>query len=394
MSAIPSAVPEGRTVQGTAFAHLEFVLTGIVMTLLGPLLPSLSARWLLNDTQAGYLFTTQFAASIGGMVIASFLISRRGYRVAMIAGVILMAAGVALLAGAGWILGFASICIYGVGFGVASAAVNLFVAFANPAQPAAALNLVNSSWGAGAMGCPLLVATALRWGRLSFLLYALALALAALAFALSRVHFVTERGTEAVKPGAATPRAPEVWWLAIVGVMFFTYVGTENSVGGWVAAYARRIDPAARVLGTMVPSFFWGALLLGRVLAPLVLRRVRDTRVAAAGLALASLGIIGLLTAKSVPWVAGGAAVVGAGLASVYPIKVSLLPRWFGSYADRLGGLIFSMGSLGGAALPWVVGAVSTQSGSLRTGFVVPLFGTLLMLTFYSANFLPRREPA
>ncbi len=33
--------------------------------------------------------------------------------------------------------------------------------------------------------------------------------------------------------------------------------------------------------------------------------------------------------------------------------------------------------------MPLMVGTVSTFSGSLRFGFLVPLFGTILMLGFY-----------
>jgi fucose permease len=42
---------------------------------------------------------------------------------------------------------------------------------------------------------------------------------------------------------------------------------------------------------------------------------------------------------------------------------------------------------LGGAVLPWVVGMVSTHSGSLRLGFFVPLTGVSAMLAFYAVSF-------
>jgi fucose permease len=45
-----------------------------------------------------------------------------------------------------------------------------------------------------------------------------------------------------------------------------------------------------------------------------------------------------------------------------------------------LGGVVFSMASFGGSALPWVVGLLSTQAGSLRVGLLVPLAGCCIML--------------
>jgi fucose permease len=151
-----------------------------------------------------------------------------------------------------------------------------------------------------------------------------------------------------------------------------------------VASYARRID--AHALWAITPSFFWGALLLGRFSAPLALRHIRETRLATAGVALAAVGILTLIAAKGMPVIMIGAAITGLGLSSVFPISVSLLTSWFGDVAPRISGLIFSCGNFGGAVLPWAVGALSTHFGSLRVGFTVPLVGALSMVVFYLSH--------
>src|SRR3989442_1650438 len=56
--------PPIRTASGTLLVHAAFVLTGVMTTLLGPMLPVFSARWSLSDSQAGYLFTAHFAALV------------------------------------------------------------------------------------------------------------------------------------------------------------------------------------------------------------------------------------------------------------------------------------------------------------------------------------------
>jgi MFS family permease len=89
-----------------------------------------------------------------------------------------------------------------------------------------------------------------------------------------------------------------------------------------------------------------------------------------------------LLVAKAIAIIIIGASLAGLGLASVFPINVSLLSHWFGETATRVSGTIFSIGNLGGAVIPWLVGLISTHLG-LRFGFVVPLLGSMGMLTFY-----------
>jgi fucose permease len=364
--------------------HLDFVLTGVVMTLLGPMLPVLTRRWLLDDTQAGYLFIAQWTTSIAGMLASGTLVERHGYRRTLIAGLIPMAAGMATLARANWWLGLVSVCALGAGAGITTPAANLLIADANPNKRAAALNLLNSSWGVGAMGCPFLVAAMQRSLNTALFLYSVAIALVVLAFVLASARFPFDLGPRVGRlAGREAGYSPHRVLVAAVCILFFIYVGTETSVGGWIASYARRIDPRAASFWAVTPSFFWGAMLLGRATAPLGLRQMRAVSMATAGVSLALVGIILLLFARTMSPLVLGASLAGLGLSSVYPISVSLLTQWFGRAAVRVSGAIFAIGNLGGAVLPWLVGLLSTRSGSLRLGFVVPLVGAMSMLVFY-----------
>src|SRR6266481_9904000 len=91
----------------TAVAFITFIPTGIVNVLIGPLLPSLSARSSLNDTQAGTLFTAQFLASTVGVVFSGILVPRFGYRAVMVLGLTCMAMGVSTLMAGSWMFGLA-----------------------------------------------------------------------------------------------------------------------------------------------------------------------------------------------------------------------------------------------------------------------------------------------
>src|SRR5436309_2519798 len=368
---------------GTTLIHVGFVLTGVMTTLLGPTLPILSARWSLNDAQAGYLFTSQFASSIIGVSISSWLIQRRGYRLTLLLGMVLMGIGAGSLAAANWGVGLTSVGVYGAGYGVASATSNLLISELNPTRRAAALNLLNFSWGIGAVGCPFLVAILQRANRMTVFWYGMALLLALEALCLALIRLPTLR-SETRRPG--TSRIWKTRLFPILGALFFVYVGTETSVGGWIASYARRIDVGPGTFWVMTPSFFWGALLVGRATAPLLLRRTRETNLASAGLVLSCLGIALLLVAHTMSPIVIGAMLAGLGLSSVFPINISLISRWFGDEGVRFGGVMFALAGLGGATLPWLVGLFSAQTGNLKAGLVVPFLGSTTMLVLYLAN--------
>src|SRR2546429_5489126 len=71
---------------------------------------------------------------------------------------------------------------------------------------------------------------------------------------------------------------------------------------------------------------------------------------------------------------------LGLGCASVYPIFIAWLSRWYGAAAKKIGGILFALASLGGSAGPGLIGAVSKYSGSLRIGLLVPLAGAIILI--------------
>jgi fucose permease len=95
---------------------------------------------------------------------------------------------------------------------------------------------------------------------------------------------------------------------------------------------------------------------------------------------LSALGTTCLLLASSRSQVIVGVVAAGLGLASVYPIFISWLSKWYGERARRLGGVMFSVAALGGATMPWTVGFISQRAHSLRVGLLVPLCGCVAMI--------------
>src|ERR1043166_632377 len=112
----------GSPSTATLLVHVNFLLTGIVMTFLGPMLPYLSARWAINDALAGRLFLVQFVSSMAGMFSSSPLVERCGYRKTFVLGLVLMSTGTALLASAPYWLGVVAVGVLGMGHGITTPA--------------------------------------------------------------------------------------------------------------------------------------------------------------------------------------------------------------------------------------------------------------------------------
>jgi fucose permease len=379
------------TTRGTVLLHLNFLLTGIVMTFLGPMLPILASRWGMSDAVSGRLYLTQFISSMFGMLSSAPVVRMRGYRFTFIVGLILMAGGVALLASGTFLQGIIAVAILGFGHGITTPAGNLRTADINPRGSASALNVINAVWGFGAMSSPLLLKATAH--RPSYFLYGTAAALSTLLAIHLLVRFVPDAHSKEHDPNDAAIKTWQPGMLSIICALFFIYVGAETSFGGWVATYAHRIGPESKIWA-LAPSFFYGALLAGRALAPLALTRLRETTVAQIGLTFALLGGIALVSAHNIALIIAGSFLAGVGLASIFPISVSLFPRWFAESSRQASGAVFASGNLGGAILPWIVGVVSTYSGSLRLALFVPLVSVAAMLAFYVMNSSLRSQAA
>jgi FHS family glucose/mannose:H+ symporter-like MFS transporter len=364
--------------------HGGFIMTGIMTTLLGPILPALSVKWSLSDEQVGTFFLAQFLAGLGGIAVSSILVARDAFQVALVAGYLMMAIGACLLQLGTWVTGVVAVALYGLGLGMTIPTTNLFVATLNRSRPAASLNLVNLSWGIGAVACPFMILlfqrthaeNAMGW-TFSAVLLAFALSFGSIAFSANMRELSDSDREFNVCFSIIKDRR-----VAIFGALFFLYVGTENAVGGWIGVYASRIA-GIRGIGVITPALFWCALLLGRGMAPRLLRSMDEIRLSRVGIMVTVVGTAIILSARDLTVLFLGVCLAGGGLSAVYPNTIALLARRLRGSTKLVGGPMFALASLGGASLPWLVGFMATHFRNLRAGLVVPLLGTSLMFLLY-----------
>jgi MFS transporter, FHS family, glucose/mannose:H+ symporter len=380
MDGIPTRpVSPPISLSASVVMHGGIVVAGIVTTLLGPILPILIARWSLSDERAGLFFTAQFCGSMLGVASIGPLI-QRGYRRTFVCGFALIAAGVAGLNLGNTLASLAAAAVFGCGLGQVLSAANLWVAEVAKDRRLAALSILNLMWGIGAIASSPLVMLAQRHGATSGLLYAIAVSSALTGVILARMHLEpgTARGEEEqVRPRLSSISLRSTLSLAL---LFFLYVGSENSVAGWVAALTKRMSTGSGELWALTPMFFWGGVLTGRALVPLLPMRRTERRLLASSLTLAFAGVFLLLRARTFAGVAICVTVSGLGFAAIYPVLISWLVKAFGERSRRLGAIMFALAAMGGATMPWFVGLTSTATGSLRAGLLIPLAGCGLMI--------------
>lgn len=380
-----------------------FVGNGVFTVILGPTLPALSAQWSLTNSQAGFFFTGQFLGSLLGVGAYSLLARRFGFRAALILGYALMGIGVAFLGAPSYRLAIFGIATAGFGYGLVTPASNLAVATGEPASRAALLNLLNFTWGIGAVSCPFLVGLAEHRHHLHFFFGGLTAAL--VLFALSFVIIEVPPAVSAAGSPGQHLRAPQTrterkqraslsrklgTTLAIFIPLFFLYVGVETSFSGWVSSMAQEMSGLRGSLAALMPSFFLGTLVLGRASAAAILHVLTEKTVVLTGLALSFAGSLLWIGAHDTVVLAIGAALGGAGCSTIFPILVAWLTKFIDDSAAGWRSVAFAAASFGGAVLPKLVGVVATRFGGLRAGFPLVSLSIAVMILL---TVLLHREP-
>ena len=357
-----------------------FVLSGIATTIVGPMLPIFIRRWSLDDGQAGLFPSIQFLAALGGTLASSAVAAWWGYRPALVMGYALMGGGLASLNADTHAVALTATAAFGLGYGLITPGTNLFVAELGGAKSASLLNQLNFAWGAGAMICSPLIALALRRNGLGILLSGTAVFGGVLVMGLLFVSFGVQKHGNDVNTAGVASAAIGLGVTIALAAMFFIYVAMENGIGIWSAEYAKRLANGITGMTTLAPMFFYAGLTSGRAAAPLFLRHLPERKIVLGALSLAATATALLIASRSLPVATVAVFLAGLGCASVYPIFIAWLSRWYGPAAKKIGGILFALASLGGSAGPGLIGAVSKYSGSLRVGLLVPLAGAIILI--------------
>jgi fucose permease len=374
---------KGNAAQNLIFLLLcgGFVVNGIVITFVGPMLPVLKAKWGLDDSRAGLFSLVQFSASLTGVLLSSALVSAKGFKPAITMGLAMLGIGFALLNAPTFALALVACCIYGLGYGLATPGTNLWVGESYGERRSTALNIMNLAWGAGAIFSSPLAMFTVRTAHVSLLLYIVGGTCVLLAVALLPMPF-GEPPHENESPASAGVNSKKagIGIAVMLGILFFVYVGTENGLSYWAADHARRAATWSSNTFTLAPMFFFAGLLGGRGAAAVILLRLKEVFVGVGGILIAAAGIAVFLAARSPMVLFGGALFAGLGLASLYPIYIAWLSKWFGARARKVGGVMFALAAGGASTMPTLVGVVSRYASSLRVGLLVPLAGCAVML--------------
>src|SRR5215472_11959533 len=352
---------------------------GTVASLLGTLLPSLSARFHLSPEHNGYIAAVQAIGVALATLIAGPLMDSKGTKATLLGGLALMLSSLlGLLATTGWSTLIVAIFVLGVGSGTVIVAANHLAGQVDEKRRASAVNLANTFFGLGGLATPFIAGNLLSGNPIRLAYLVAALTAGALLMILS-AHIPT-RPSEAFHISQLAKIEPKSLLLLLCLVSFF-YVGCEIAFWNWLPKYLISRGNDARTALNILGFGFACGMIAGRLLALPLLRRLSPAGVCVlAGTAMASttfatVHVAGSIVALITVFLSGVA------MGPVFPSALGITSDSFPRMTGTCIGLVITAGWCGAAISSWIIGSIAGSDPS-RLGLalsVVPLFSALIV---------------
>jgi len=359
-----------RSLMSSACAGI-FVF-GIVMAILGAILPSLFSRIQFNKSEAGNLFFYMNLAMLAMSVFFGPIVDRFGYKIFLALSSLLVALSLVLfnVASTYSFLILAAVLL-GFGGGGLNGGSNALTSDLYPERRSAALNLLGIFFGFGALAIPFLIGTLLGTiGLTTILIIASLLSLIPFVLFLAlRFPLAKQAQGFPLRQAAKVVGHPLVW---LCGFLLFFESGNEFTVGGWTSTYLNEYFHLTPTVASFVLAGYWAAIMIGRLIIIRLVRVVKNEILILGSAILALIAAVIMAASPSGALAGFGAVLIGLGFAAIYPTTLAIVGEAFPALSGTAFSVIFVIGLAGGMTAPWLTGKVAMAS-SLRQGFFIPV---------------------
>lgn len=400
---VDSATRTNNRVALFSVAVLYFML-GFITCLNDTLVPYFKKGFDLSYMRSSLVQFYFFAVYGIFSIPAGRIIERIGYQKGIVCGFVLAAVGCTLFYPAAlmheYYLFLAALFIVAVGIVFMQVAANPYIVVLGPADTASArLNLVQSVGSVGTIVAPLFGAAIILPGMTSagssdavkFPYLGIAMLLVLTGVWISRLSLPVVRAeaddTEQQKNSAdrheSFPRSVFGFRnlnLGALGIFFF--LGIEIAIASFLTNYIADSLTISEGEANRYVAFYWGGMLVGRLLGVLALKVIRPHRmlvlnaVIAMGLILLSVSSYGTLAVWSL-------IAVGLFNSVVFAIIFSLAVSGLGKHMTKASGILST--AISGGAFVVVVQGWLIDTSSWATAFLIPVI-CYFYIIFYGIN--------
>ncbi|KIL34546.1 MFS transporter [Cohnella kolymensis] len=366
---------------------IAYLVVGLGQLVVGTVMEPMVKAYGVQYGDGGQLVMHQFLGGLIGVLLAPWLVRRVGKKPLLLTALAVMAIAEAVYTFQppwGWMLTAAPFA--GFGFGTTEAVVGSFVIGAAAGNANVAMSRIEVFFGVGALLMPFAGAALISNGYwvAAFALVGVLTVITLVVWLVMWPEMLDRPGAHAADEAAlSAPRQARsrVAMILIASAAFFTmYVGFEMSFIHYLPSLLVENNGLTESAAALSLSIFWGAMVLGRLVAGHAADRwggaayLLATCIAAAVLfmlmgGLESVGALFVLT-------------FGAGLAmsGMFAVALVFANRAAPGMTEKTTSLLMAFGGIGGALLPRLTGWYLDENGAAATRWLFAGFAVVMLL--------------
>ena len=376
-----------------------YMSLGLVLIMLGAILPDLKADYALSYQVGGALLSVQSVGYVLAGLLAGYLPLLLGIKVSYILIQLSVTLGFIMLLISGnpvWLL--IAMLLIGVGKGGITNYNNLLMNIYSEGN-AGPLNILHACFAAGAVIAPLIALAVSGW-RMAVIIGCVC-CVASLVFLVlagfSDADLENADSADAAAAGKEEGRKKKVdygflkeklFWVTVL-ICFF-YQAVEASFMGWMTSFLIDTGVMEASLAQFTTSVLWLALMAGRLLCSVAARKFRPLHMILALTLITTVFMILLLLNRSPAGLIIATAGIGLGMSGMFGTSVSNAGDIFSRYPVCMGFFVF-LASMGAIVAPAIIGVVANKAG-MHTGMSTLLVFAACMVAAAVVNLLMQRR--
>ena len=378
-----------------------YMSLGLVLIMLGSILPEMKSDYALSYQVGGALLSVQSVGYVLAGLLAGYLPFVLGIKISFILIQLSVTLGFVMLLVSGnpvWLL--AAMFLIGIGKGGITNYNNLLMNIYSEGN-AGPLNILHACFAAGAVIAPLIAMVVTGW-RPAVIIGCVCCA-ASLAFLLPAGFSDKDLETSDAPDISASAEnsgkkkvdygfvKEKLFWVTVI-ICFF-YQAVEASFMGWMTSFLIDTGVMAESLAQFTTSVLWMALMAGRLLCSAAAAKFSPRSMILA-LTLITTGFMAvLLQTKSPAGLIIATAGIGLGMSGMFGTSVSNAGDIFSKYPVCMGFFVF-LTSMGAIVAPAIIGSVANTHGMHIGMSTLLIFAACMVAAAITNIFLSRKKPA
>ena len=374
-----------------------YMSLGLVLIMLGAILPDLKADYALSYQVGGALLSVQSVGYVLAGLLAGYLPLMLGIKKSFILIQFSVTLGFVMLLISGnpvWLL--IAMFLIGIGKGGITNYNNLLMNIYSEGN-AGPLNILHACFAAGAVIAPLIALAVSGWRMavtIGCICCAASLVFLFLAGFSDKDLETSDKASDAsglAADGMEEGRKKKVdygffleklFWVTVI-ICFF-YQAVEASFMGWMTSFLVDTGLMEASLAQFTTSVLWMALMAGRLLCSLAATKFSPRHMILALTVITTVFMVLLLQSSSPVGLIIATAGIGLGMSGMFGTSVSNAGDIFSRYPVCMGFFVF-MTSMGAIVAPAIIGVVANTAG-MHTGMSTLLVFSALMVAAAALN--------